>query len=373
MIVNTHIILFVLCAGLNLSLRAQQNVQIKEDLSARWRVFEHGSYVPFSPEGNSGVSVIYFQLKGNEHKRQFLRIASYHNPVVFVNGKLIRRIDQKQVDLSIDSLRQIVSSASLLIALYQKNINVKNLQTYIMTNGAAAENSALQEFSKPPTYFRDFVIAGIFILMTLFVFIIRMNARLTADYFSVIRIFTSHESEDTQLHGRIGNSSNILFYAFCSLIVSFYLVVIFHFVPEHFFISWAFQADSFPMALLQWIKLSGILFILFMVKIFVVYLASALFGLREIFGLHVFNWIRLMLVSCGVMTIFLALYNISRGVNENVYSSLFWFIACILVAWIIILFPKVARRSNFSLFHIFSYLCATEIIPLLVSIKLLYH
>jgi hypothetical protein len=64
---------------------------------------------------------------------------------------------------------------------------------------------------------------------------------------------------------------------------------------------------------------------------------------------------------------------LSRGVGNSVYAGFFWAITFVLIIWLIILFTRVARRLDYPMFHIISYLCATEIIPLLITVKLLYH
>ena len=366
------LMLLVLAASTPYTTYGQQTLQLSEDLAQRWTVFDKGAYRSFLP-ADAGARVIYIALEASHANDQRLRIHSRQHPVLFVNGKLFGRCEADTTTWPVDSLRLFARSSRLLVGVYQKNINPANLQTQLVTrSGHSAERPSL-ELRKPVTYFRDFVIIGSLFLLILFTAILRMNFKLTSDYFSVIKIFTGQESEDIQVYTRIGSGSNIVFYVFCCLLLSFYLIVIFHFVPGRFTMAWLFHTTTFQGALRGWIWLAVILFAVFMLKVALIYSMARLFGLSEIFGLHVFNWIRLMLTNGGLLTAILVVYHVSRGLNENVYSALFWCLAWVLIGWTVILFPKVVRRSGFSLFHIFSYLCLTEIIPLLISIKLLYN
>jgi len=65
------------------------------------------------------------------------------------------------------------------------------------------------------------------------------------------------------------------------------------------------------------------------------------------------------------------LYFILYGTSSAVYETLLQITSAMLIAWPIIIFLKFYRRVNTSLFHIFSYLCATELIPLLITLNVL--
>jgi hypothetical protein len=343
-------------------------------LQKRWVVYDGNSYRAFTADDDGNATTIYFGL--NEYKPgDTLRVRSNHAFAVFINGKATSLQKAGKIEWSVDSLTHAFHTMNLFVGIHQKKIHRADLSTQIV-NASRTRNSSGPDESlllKPSTYFMDFVLVGSLIIIGMLVFVIRLNGKLAADYFSVTGIFSLRESEDSQLHGRITSSSNILFYSYCSLIISFYLMIIFHFVPAYFRSAWGFQATSFPMALVQWLKLSGFLLVIFFVKIILIYLFSRLFALHETFGIHVFNWIRLMLIFFGTFLIILIIYHITRGQDKEIYSIFMWAIAWIFGIWIIVVFPKVMRRTNYSLFHIFSYICATEIIPLLISIKIIYY
>jgi hypothetical protein len=48
-------------------------------------------------------------------------------------------------------------------------------------------------------------------------------------------------------------------------------------------------------------------------------------------------------------------------------------ISWILIGWMFLIILKLSKRMNHSKFHLFSYICATELIPLLITIKVLYN
>jgi hypothetical protein len=85
--------------------------------------------------------------------------------------------------------------------------------------------------------FRDFAIIGVLILMIVLIVITQLNPKLASDYFSVTKIFSVREGEETQTYSRITSSINILFYAYSSLMLAYYLMIIFHFLSPHYTIA----------------------------------------------------------------------------------------------------------------------------------------
>ena len=69
----------------------------------------------------------------------------------------------------------------------------------------------------------------------------QINPKLTSDYFSITKIFSTREGEDGQSSSRITSSINILFYAYCSLMLGYFLMIIFHYVPSQYAISGTFS------------------------------------------------------------------------------------------------------------------------------------
>jgi hypothetical protein len=221
--------------------------------------------------------------------------------------------------------------------------------------------------------FRDFVIVGMLILVSVLIVVVQLNPKLASDYFSIIKMFFMREGEESQIYSRITSSINILFYVYCSLMIGYYLMIIFRFIPSHYVVALGFQSDSFGGAMFLWIKLSAIVLLIVFFKVVLVFFLSRMFGLTEIAGIHIFNWIRLLLVVFGTLTMVLFFYFILHGQNENFHIVLLKVISWLLVGWMFLIILKLSKRLSHSMFHLFSYICATELIPLLITIKVLYN
>jgi hypothetical protein len=339
---------------------------VVKDLQPSWQIFEEEGY---RPAGSDIRKTVYFRLNAAEHPGKYFHISSHQPWALFINGKIKGSFEGEKY-FNIDSLRSEFYAGEFFVAIYKDRINKKNLLTRIVSSDESYSNTG--EISKPKSYFRDFVFVAMLFLLIFLIAMIQLT-RLDLSYFSGKKLFAVTDGDDMQPYSRAASGSNMLFFIFCSLTLSFYLMIIFRFTPEWFEVTWSFDSVSFWSTMWNWVKLSVFVLLAFVIKMIVVLAMSKLFGFKDFFGFQIFSWIRLLMITFGVMNIILVIYFISRGSNPAVYIFFYWIVAGVLLIWSIILLGKVARRSEYSMFHIFSYLCATEIIPLLISIKLLYN
>ncbi len=348
-----------------------QELTVIKDFRNEWEVFQNERYLPYA-ERRGSVNTIYFSIESNVYPANtFLQVSSSEAVALFVNGQLITKTDVP-LALRLDSLREVVHATVLQVSIFQRKINESGLHTTLASRQAAtgpdADLTPIQ-FSS----FRDFATVGFLILMVMLIIIIQLNPKLAADYFSVTKIFSMREGEDSQAYSRITSSINILFYAYSSLMLGYYLMIVFHFLSAEYTIALTFEAHTFWEAIVRWIELSLVILTLFFLKIILVYGLSYVFGMREIGGIHFFNWVRLLLGVFGVLTIVLFLYFISHGDREGFYDFLLGIMSWVLAGWTILIILKLSRQMDHSIFHLFSYICATELIPFLITIKVLYY
>jgi hypothetical protein len=347
----------------------QEKYTVKHDLHNDWLVYKADKYLPISEQTNSNVNAVYFSIDLSQFGTDILRIKALKPFYFFTNGRLIAKFNPGSKLLSIDSLSRFYGEI-LNISLYQDEINADNLKTEIIsTDTKAGSLSSL----KPDGFFKDFVVVAGLSIIVFFVWMIRVHPKLAADYFSVARVLSLREVDDNQSHARLAISSNVLFYIFCSLLLSFYLIIVFYHLPSDYSLPLAFARISFWGVLLQWLKLGTIILFLLFLKMIVVYALSELFGMKGIAGIHFFNWVRLLLIIAGALSLIVFIYLITRGYNTHVYAIMLSMIVVSLGAWVIIVFLKLNNRVEHSMFHLFSYICATEVIPLLVTIKVLFQ
>lgn len=319
----------------------------------------------------TGLSTVYFQLDPASLTGEFLRIRSYKTYFLFLNGQ-VRGSFTGQVTFRIDSLLQ-GHGRPVWIAIHQDKINERDLTTELLTRKPPLMQSDSALVLRPYSHFRDFVVVAGLLMTLLFLAAARVNPKLAADYFAVSRIFMSREMDDSQASARLTGGSNVQFYVLCSMLIAYYLIIILQYLPPQHSLPVRFQVTGFWMAWVQWLKLSAVVFVALLAKVFLIFVLTRLFNMRGMARFHFFNWIRLLLVVVGGATAILFMYFISHGDHPGHYVVFLSVIVAVLIAWIAVAFFKLSGRTGHSMFHLFSYLCATEIIPLLITVKVLFQ
>lgn len=354
---------------LGISEAAAQDYTVKKDFESEWKVFQNDKYEQFEKAGRSRSIV--FNVEIANYRNDYLLLESYVPFTVFINGQLVEN-SNKPLRLRIDSLNSIFHGSSWQVGVFSENIKSGNLRTLIVSK-TAKSSSGTDPLPTSISSFRDFAIIGVLILMIVLIVITQLNPKLASDYFSITKIFSVREGEESQTYSRITSSINILFYVYSSLMLGYYLMIIFNFLPPQYRSAVFFQSSTFGEAVMNWLELSLIVLVLFFVKIVLIYGLSFVFGMGQIGGFHFFNWVRLLLGVFGVLSIVVFLYFISHGQREGFYFFFLSTMGWVLAFWIVLIVLKLWRQMDRSLFHLFSYICATELIPFLITLKVLYY
>ncbi len=344
-----------------------QDLSLEEDLQPRWMKYEAGRYEMIG-DADEVANTVYFQVVTSRDPGRYLLLSSSRPYFVFFDGELVGEFAGSK-SFRIDSLHAARPVRTMIVSLYQRNINPRDLTTQIVSSAPGV----IDDISRPDTFFKDFVILAGLLIMVLCVATLRLNPKLAADYFALRRIFSTREVDDAQSNARLTNGANVQFYVLCSLLIGFYLLIIFQYLPSPYRAPMDFVATGFWSAFWHWMRLSVFILAIFFLKLLLIFSLTRLFDMRGLTRVHFFNWVRLMLIVLGLCAAILFAYFILRGDDPDVYEVFLTLVIGILVAWHFIVFLKLNGRSEHSMFHLFSYICATELIPLLITIKVLFH
>ena len=340
---------------------------VVRDLRPSWLQFAEG-YQPIGTSSLDDIHTIYFHVDGLTYRGQYLFVKSTEEVNLFVNGKLIS--NGKRITLSIDSLAKLYSPELFFGAHCEKEVHL--LTTQIISSNSSLELNSQEIGPRGPTFFRDYAIIVSAVLLIFLLILFRTNPQLTLDYFSFAKIFSVQERNENMLASRITSSVNLLFYLFCALLTGFLLSAVFYFAGSFFLIAKSVEIHSFGQSFLIWLKLSLFILLLLASKLIIVLFFSSVFNFRETVSFQFFNFLRFVLFTAVVMTLLSLGYFIFKGEQPVFYERLIILALVLLSAGSIMVLIKLLARADFSFFHLFSYLCASEIIPLVIIIKIFF-
>lgn len=344
-----------------LAVRSQSSIEEKqENLQKYWRVFTQGEFVPYHGQSAHTIHL----LLDNNLQRGHILIEAPGEFAVFLNGKLSGRMNEKVI-LDVDSIISKDPSVSLL-SIFQK-ANVNSLKTHLLVN----KDVNNERYAREDAFFSNFVIISSLILFGFFVFLYRSNTRLTIDYLNIFKVFALQEREEAIITGRIGSSVNILFFVFISLLWGLLLIILFH--SENTWISNLNAIDTTPKIFLLWLIISLLFFCFLIVKLLLSWIFSRLFSFKDVVRFQFFNFIRSLYATSAALSVALVIYFMIDGVSLGFYQSLLISASIFMVLSGLLFYFKLMSRISVSIFHLFSYLCGSEIIPLMILIKVLLN
>ncbi|MCX8489701.1 MAG: DUF4271 domain-containing protein, partial [Cyclobacteriaceae bacterium] len=187
------------------------------------------------------------------------------------------------------------------------------------------------------------------------------------------KLFSFQDRDESTLALRIASSVNLLVYLFCSSFLALILLVSFHLMGTQISIASRFTVRSTGQGFQQWIFLSAIIFGLLILKLVWLVILNSLFGFRDIVRIQFFNFVRVILIAMSALTLITVVYFVANVQNQKYFFHLITILSIIFSVSAVVIYFKLMARMPYHFFHLFSYLCASEIIPLVVLIKVFFY
>ncbi len=323
----------------------------------KWKKYAEGAFIDTN---DRDVKTLHLLLDMNGAKGMKLHIEGPPTFYLFINGQLVAKT-KSTVQLNADSLKAVYSK-TLMLSVYSSN-GLEKLKSKWIANEDENYNP-----KRESSGFASFIISATILLLIYITALLRTNPQLTQDYLNVSRLFNLRDRDDGQSL-RIASSVNLLFYFFCSALASLALCITAHSADANVSFLSGFADVSTGQAFTTWLFVSVLIFCLMMMKLLLSFLLSNLFGWKDTSGFQFFNFIRMVILSLSIVAI-VSVASYSMGIALNYFTLLK--LSCFMLAiGAVMIYLKLLARATFHFFHLFFYLCATEVLPLVILTKVL--
>ena len=353
-------------------------------LSNRWLVFDnkYDDFVPYYYAGYPNTTNISAWTDALS-ERYLLQFPTYPNLCVYINNKLYYEFDGRSVAcINLGQIAQTEKTRKLFITFYQPKgllpfnkvwlVNSKVLMP-VETDGGTAKPVFKSKVASPiPDFLLD---EGgiIFVLLLISLYIALKNFN-PGQFFPIFQL-NNYFSSEIEIYGssthRINNSFTVILLLVNVLVISFMTWL----AAEQTLLPKLFQGLPYinelgldSLILLINFILIGLGYIL--VKFALINGTTALFSLNKLSAVHLYEllrfttWLGIGVLILGLLTFGAGLFSTSDFVIGIEILILFLFVmrgikvAILLSEW-----------GSFQRIYLFSYLCATEILPMLLVIR----
>jgi hypothetical protein len=361
---------FLSCVLLNVTspvVSTAQQAHRVDDLRPQWRVYEEGVWKPFDDRTQS-PGTIYFVIDPLKTSGGRLVLEGHRDYSVWLNGSFLMRADRGRVSFDIDSLATR-ARGELNLAVHAKR-GLEFLGTTIITPDPATAEKVDERRHRSALV--DFSLLVFFILGAYFIALVRSNPRLTLEYFNMTKLVSLQERDESLVMGKITSSVSILVYIFIGLWASYLLLIVSNFGGILWIVANDSAIHSLADAFAKWGRITIVLFVAVTGKIMLVVLMARIFRVREGAAVQLINFFRLLAGLVMTMSIILVFYFVFDTVAQQYYLNLIILSVWMLGLWSVLIFVKLLNKSPFSIFHIISYLCASEFFPIIILFRVLF-
>lgn len=357
---------------------ARQELLTIYDFRNDWLIYSknYQNYIPYTPQLHSEEPSVSLKFDLLKNRKYLLLLQTDRTSHLFINGALAFRIEpQKPRLVNLDSLYAVYKRNDILLTLYGSNgITGKTAQLVISKTryGTRIAQAVPASVVLKPRTFSFF--ADVSILILLFVLaghslcysITPISYR---SFISVREFISSPNAADRQ--GKPLEYSGFLFVViYCFTAGWFYLTLA---TKNPWLEKFGFTTDqeNLPGLLLTYLKILFLVLAALFLKVTVMYILSLVLNLRKLVSLHYMKILQSSVLYFGLVSAFLFIVGLQ---SPELYQQLTDFMLPATAAFFalraVFLYFGLIKKGSLINLYLFSYLCVTEIIPILFILKI---
>lgn len=375
---------FVLWAVFILSLASPLRAQVlpleqKNTITADWLVYEPGAtqLVPYVAGVHTGYQAIHQWLSVSQAQPFVIGFTAQKGLCLFLNNQLIFKADataQYTLDITQHTSQLKPVTGKYLLTVWHPD-HQPNIGTF--RNQVREQDRAGRPDQRPFSIrVREYVNQNAFILFMLLIGLIYgwLKTSYPADFGNIFRLGTIGRSSMVQeafLMKPVGSWSSVLFVLAFSLTMALLIAAI-HTNVQHVRIFNRLFPVSQADITTKIVFYTFLVFVFILLKYLFLKVMGFIFGLEQVVQLQYREFIRTLLFLGMFLPAVLLLYlALNASMPEAILLVSSMAVSLLLIFTILRVFASVNKKVPVLNLHLFSYLCATEVIPLAIMLKLI--
>lgn len=355
-------------------------------LANQWNIYDNQvkAYIPFLPPLHLDKKQLYLVLDTKKYQDFYLSIFVEENSYFFVNNNLFAHFTTVSWQhFKIDSLQKLSRENPLLITYSSKKTfnklpvsyitlkrtrNIASADTITIANERTS-NHHIINVKADNKVSKNFLMLAMLGVLSIVAFFSQINQPIFSLYFlsSTLKDFIKGKSQIRRL-----SAPNfmlfLLFYGFSLSYIIIFFATYTGKVDDNIFLNEE-QGDLWN-RLEHWGALSIFIIAIICVKFLIIWLLGALYSDRQIVSLHIQESMNISQIFCVIMLCITLLFNsIQHEISAESIAWLVYIFVFLLFLQSILLTYRINYATNYKKVYLFSYLCASEYFPLILSAK----
>lgn len=362
-------IIFVLAFFLTLTVGqtfAQEKWALIQDLNEDWLYYDE-EWLPVTDRFDN-YNAIYFKL--NVVSAESHLMIKYPGEFsVFVNKKIYYSATDSLM-INIDSLLVKEDVSEPLLAVYAPEVQPARLRTQLYIKYNPEEEPEITEVinvvRRESASYENLAVAAFLFLLVLLVLLKNFYPRNLSTFYDVRKLFSSRDTDEDFLRGRLFSQVNILIMIFQCLVIGLLISILLIYLGA----SFRSGNNNFPDYMIFWLRCSLYTAGFLLLKFILIRNFTSLYNIYQFSTPHFMSYLRMLtiIMGLGLLVLYIGIFALGWQ-NSITFETYLNTILLMLGIGIIFIYFKLLNSASYKNLHLFSYLCATEILPYVVILK----
>jgi len=350
-----------------------QQFQTHKQLDDSWYYFDknqrHQSY-----NLSKTNTEIFLTIDRSQPDSAILQMSVNANTSIFIEDQIIGLVNKdKRISYSIDSLFLAYGIDSEQMTIMLLNVDdaiVKNSKIIKPLFSPLVKTTAYPN-SRVDSDFENILLILVLTILVILVYVKAAHSDIWRAYMKWSRILSLKDQGDAIYKLRPFEKGTLTITLVYATLGATCILGLFYLSDFSWPISAYFQSDYVFLFFVKWLVLVLTLYILVFSKYLLVKSFTRLFDFRGASKIHFYNHVRISMVILFFL-LAIELIIIFGFQHVMLFAWLRNIVIILLVVKSLIISFKLIKLSTYRMFHLFSYLCATEIIPAIILIKITF-
>jgi hypothetical protein len=364
-------VFYFCCFFLASSLVDAQDFLIKQDLRLDWIFLSetHHQMLPFLDNSNENPHAIHLLITPDHGKETFLRLELPSATSLFIDNRFIRHFDHGITSLlSLDSLFTRYHRDSLYLTLYNKaefvappsaaiGYKYHFFDTEMSVNPILSRNIDAKE---------NYLKIIILVVFTFFVVLYTLLPAELTDFYSISTLFTFRYTDTLLTKFRSLTKTHTIVIIYQAAMLASIMIISLYYYNNPLGDRYIFKINP----IFGWLAIFIITTILIFFKYILIAIVSHLFGIGERINFYFLEYLRMAMIFYSIIFILISYTIINHFHSLNsLLSTLIVVVIIFNFLRLIVIYFKFRRMIPIKNLHLFSYLCSTELIPIVIGLN----
>ncbi|TAE71717.1 MAG: DUF4271 domain-containing protein [Bacteroidetes bacterium] len=373
--------IFILINVFNANLLAQEKTLPKNyalifDLKDEMQIYDaqYDAYIPYLANRHKNPKIISFWIDTEKYQGYDVLMYVSANISFFFHQKLgFQSKKEGWLKFNIDSLATKINQKKIFCSVYDAQKRLPLPTCAIVINFSQNSNSSnkidlkrnsLERTARPYEY-KNFVILMMLFLLVVYTFLWNLYPKSLKSYFSFRNSLSSLAKKDMNLINKPISSNNLLFIFTHALLLAY--------IYSMYKLKIDLEIKFFNLLSLYFQTFFVILLVVG-IKYFTINFAGVLLNTEKIVtNTHFFEYCRWSMLFYSFVSIIPIYIWLAQPQLLNEFSQFFaYFVLIFHIFQGIIVSSYIFRLIEYKNLYLFYYLCTTELVPLLIGVKLLF-